>query len=398
MEHMTMSKNNKMRLKNKILFLLHIPPPVHGSSVVGLSIKNSETINSAFNCEYINLLASQDIAESGTVNRKKLWDFAVTWVKLLVLLRKFRPNLSYLALTTTGAAFFKDALIVLLLKVFKVKRIYHLHNRGVSLKKNNIIYRLFYNFVFRNSEVILLSKRLYHDIEAFVPETKVFICPNGISDHESIYINSSNTQENQSETKTDFDQSKDSKKVMQLLFLSNLIESKGVFDLLDACALLKIRGVTFACTFIGGESDITANQFRNRLAQLDLLDHVAFEGKKYNKEKELAYTKADIFVFPTFYSNECFPLVLLEAMSYALPVVSTFEGGIQDIVEINKTGLLVEQHNTLDLADKLEFLITNPHLCKEMGLAGRKKYEQKFTLDRFENRLEEILQQVIEQE
>jgi glycosyltransferase involved in cell wall biosynthesis len=368
---------------------------VHGSSVVGMSIKTSQTINSAFDCQYINLLASQDIAESGTVSSKKLLDFMVTWVRLFGTLRKFKPDLSYLALTTTGAAFFKDILIVMLLRAFNIKRIYHLHNRGVSLKRNNFLYRISYNFVFKNAEVILLSDRLYHDIQEFVPKNKIYICPNGIDDLAKQNAKSVIIEEDLLLAETNSHSSENSNKTAQLLFLSNLIESKGVFDLLEACALIKAKGISFKCTFIGGESDISSNQFMNRINMLDLAEHVVFEGKKYGKDKELAYQKADIFVFPTFYSNECFPLVLLEAMSYGLPVVSTYEGGIQDIVEINVTGLLVEQRNVADLAGKLEFLIQNPDVAKKMGISGRKKYEREFTLDRFENKLKEILRHAI---
>ena len=68
-------------------------------------------------------------------------------------------------------------------------------------------------------------------------------------------------------------------------------------------------------------------------------------GRKYEKEKEETFAKADIFAFPTYYNNECFPLVLLEAMQHSLPVVSTFEGGIPDIVDEGEAGFLVAQKN-----------------------------------------------------
>jgi glycosyltransferase involved in cell wall biosynthesis len=53
------------------------------------------------------------------------------------------------------------------------------------------------------------------------------------------------------------------------------------------------------------------------------------------------FEKSHIFVFPTFYYYECFPLVLLEAMQHALPVISTDEGGIPDIAETGITGYIV---------------------------------------------------------
>ena len=96
-------------------------------------------------------------------------------------------------------------------------------------------------------------------------------------------------------------------------------------------------------------------------------------------------------MFPTFYSNECFPLVILEAMEYGLPVVSTNEGGIQDIILDGKTGYVVEKHNPAALATALEHLINDPGLRTRMGNAGRKRFEEAFTEEVFEKRISECL-------
>ena len=97
-------------------------------------------------------------------------------------------------------------------------------------------------------------------------------------------------------------------------------------------------------------------------------------------------------MFPTFYSNECFPLVILEAMEYGLPVVSTNEGGIQDIISDGKTGYVVEKQNPAALATALENLFKNPSLCTQMGNAGRKRFEEMFTEEWFEGRMVECLE------
>jgi glycosyltransferase involved in cell wall biosynthesis len=88
-------------------------------------------------------------------------------------------------------------------------------------------------------------------------------------------------------------------------------------------------------------------------------------------------------------------LVNLEAMQFSLPIVTTFEGGIPDVVDNEVTGFLVPQKNIDILAEKLEILIQNPDLRQQMGEAGRKRYEEKFTLDKFERRMVEILGEVI---
>ena len=100
---------------------------------------------------------------------------------------------------------------------------------------------------------------------------------------------------------------------------------------------------------------------------------------------------ADIFAFPTYYYNECFPLVLLEAMEKGVACISTVEGGIRDIIDDGVTGYVVPQQDVLALADAIEKLILNPELCKQMGKKGRKKFEQQFTEEQFERKMLECL-------
>jgi len=363
--------------QKKILFLLHIPPPVHGSSIVGQNIKNSVLLNETFDCRYINLIASRKIKETGKISIIKIVRFIWVFTQLLWELLMHRPNIGYLALTATGAAFYKDVLLIALLRLFRIKRVYHLHNKGFS-KYQSKINKILYQFVFYDADVVLLSKYLYPDIQEYVPESRVHICPNGIADIVS-------------DNKPHFLKNGDPVKI---LFLSNMIESKGVFVLLDACSILKKRGASFQCVFIGGEGNVTAFQFNEKVMQIDLSDHVRYIGEKYMEEKEQVFLNADIFAFPTYYCNECFPLVLLEAMSAGMPIVSTFEGGIPDIIEDGVTGFLVPQRNAELLADKLEVLIRNPLLREKMGRMGRKKYEEQFTLEHFEKNLIAILQKL----
>jgi glycosyltransferase involved in cell wall biosynthesis len=347
--------------------------------MVGQYIHKSSKVKNSFSGRYINLLASKNVSSSGKVSLGKISGFVAIWFKLLAELLKQRPQLCYLALTVTGAAFYRDVLIVALLKLFGVKRIYHLHNKGVNRWSKQQIHRVFYRFVFKNADVILLSTHLHSDIQDFVDESKIHICPNGIPNENPNF-------------KIQIPREKQS--VVKILFLSNLIESKGVFVLIEACSLLKKKGISFQCNFIGGEGDITAGQFQAKVDQHKLTDQVTFLGKRYDQEKYEAFVSADIFAFPTFYPNECFPLVILEAMQHGLPVVSTFEGGIKDMVIDGKTGFLVKQQDVQDLASKLEILIDNPEMRQKMGLAGYEKYKKEFTLERFESRLIEILEQV----
>lgn len=177
-----------------------------------------------------------------------------------------------------------------------------------------------------------------------------------------------------------------------MLFLSNLLVDKGVFTLLDACKILKEKGYSFVCNFVGGETaEIDSARFEQEVKARGLNQIIRYEGKKYGKEKSESFQNADIFVFPTYYSNECFPLVLLEAMQQGLPCISTNEGGISEIIIPDETGCIIKKKSPQELADKIEFLLNNPNKRIDMGNRGFERYKQLFTLKAFEQRIVSIL-------
>jgi len=358
----------------KILFILHSPPPVHGSSVIGAQIINSKVLNETFDCTFINLGTSRSIEDIGKKRIGKIFLYFQIIYQVVKSILTNRPDLCYLAITVKGLAFLKDSLLVLVIKMFRIQLIYHLHNKGVNTYQERKVYNSLYSFVFNKSDVILLSRSLYQDIERYVPESRVYYCPNGIPDR-------SERSKNEA-IKTDFDR-------INILFFSNLLTSKGVFVLLDACRILKCKKLKFHCTFAGGEGDINELQFRSMVIELNLTEYVSYIGKKYEKEKELVFCNADIFAFPTYF--ETFGLVLLEAMQHSLPIVSTLEGGIPDIIEDGISGFLVHPKNANEFADKLEVLILNEELRKNMGVKGRTRYEHLFTLNHFENNFNKIM-------
>jgi glycosyltransferase involved in cell wall biosynthesis len=370
-----------LKKRPKILFILHFPPPVHGSSMVGKFIKESTSINQAFDCHYINLGTSGSIDEIGKGGITKLFRYISILGKTISKLILSRPELCYLAITAQGVGFYKDSFVALILRFFKVPMVYHFHNKGVRKRQDKKIDNLLYKLVFNNSDAILLSKYLYPDISKYFPEDRVYFCPNGIPSAKRV--------------RPQTIASTNSDKPPTILFFSNLIESKGVFDLLVACKMLKSKGLSFKCTYIGGTADIDEHAFRVKVNELGLEEHVDYAGRKIGDEKEESFLEADIFAFPTYYPNECFPLVLLEAMQFSLPVVSTIEGGIQDIVETGKSGFLIRQRDTMELSKHLENMLQNPGLRNQMGQAGRKRYEERFTLEKFEENLKNILTEIL---
>ena len=349
-----------------------MPPPVHGSSIVGKIIAESDFINNKFKTTFINLLLSKKVAESGGFSIMKFIFFLRQLYQILLSINKEKPDLCYFALSTTGLAFYKDCLLVTIIKMNKIKILYHLHNKGVSNYSRKIMHKYLYKLVFSGSKVILLSKSIYSDIKKYVLLENVYICPNGIPEHDLYNL-------------------KRDHNVVNLLFISNLIESKGIFDLLDACKILASKNLSFNCTIIGDEGDVTKKDLLYKIEKLNLSPYINYLGPQYGKNKDNILLESDLFVFPTYYSAEIFSLVLIEAMQFSLPLISTFEGGISDLVEDGVTGYLIKQRDVNSLALKLEELILDKDLRIKLGLAGRKRYEQYFTQEIFEKNLTKIL-------
>ena len=276
-----------------------------------------------------------------------------------------------MAVTCHDGGFLKDMPVMALSRLFCKKRVIHQHNKGMSGCIEQWPYRWLIPFCYKGAKVILLSWRLYPDIEKVVKKEDVMICPNGIP--------STLAKEPTSERHN---------YVPHILFLSNLIPEKGVYVLLDALKILKDNSYSFICDFVGGETkDIDALRFNQEVSKRNLKEFAVYHGRKYGNEKETFWEKADIFVFPTFYDNEAFPLVNIEAMQHKIPVITTNVGGIPDVVDDGKTGYICLQSNEKSLSEKLIMLLDNPNLRVKMGENGYQKYRQMFTLVNFEERL-----------
>lgn len=167
-------------MKSPLLFIMHMPPPVHGASMMGQYIHDSKLINETFDCHYINLAMAKDITDIGKLGWRKLRQFVQLLSRIRQTVKKVKPVLVYVTPNAAGGAFYKEFIIVQYLKLLGCRMVIHYHNKGVSVHQDEFVYNLLYRIFFKNLKVILLSESLYTDIRKYVKRTDVSICPNGI--------------------------------------------------------------------------------------------------------------------------------------------------------------------------------------------------------------------------
>lgn len=361
--------------KPKVLFILHLPPPCHGAAEMGRMIRESARVNETFEARYINLSASQSIEEVGRFAWKKLTVLFRLLRQVRKEVRTWKPDLVYLTPSSTMPGLLKDVLVKR--RVGRTNVVLHFHNKGVAARQDRFLDNLLYCSLFRRAYVILLAPALYPDMQKYVPADRVSFCANGIA------VPAMPQREEPEHPR--------------LLFLSNLIRSKGVPELLETCQILQQEGVDFVCELVGKETeDYSAASLDVEIREKGLTDCVRYVGPKYGEDKWATLAGADVFVFPSWYPAECFPLVLLEAMAAGLPVVTTDEGAIPDIVRDGENGFVCPVHNPEVTADAIRKILTDSALRKEMGECGRSRFLHEYTAEAFEARLIGILEQLLD--
>ena len=133
-------------MKSNILFIIHMPPPVHGASMMGKYIHDSKIINKEFNCHYFNLTLARSLNDIGKGGIRKLFDFIKQLVYIKKEIKGFKPDLCYVTPNSKGGAFYKEFCIIIMLKLMKQNIVVHYHNKGVAKHQDNHIDNLLYNF------------------------------------------------------------------------------------------------------------------------------------------------------------------------------------------------------------------------------------------------------------
>jgi len=179
---------------------------------------------------------------------------------------------------------------------------------------------------------------------------------------------------------------------IKILTVGRLVEKKGHKYAIQAIAkvIRKHKNIEY---IIAGDG-LLKSELEDLVSELGIREYVKFLGAVEQDEVLKLYQQAHIFVLPSVTASnedrEGQALVLQEAQSVGLPIISTLHNGIPEGVINGKSGFLVPERDVDALAEKLEYLIEHPEIWPETGKIGREFVEKHYNIKKLNQRLVKI--------
>jgi len=181
--------------------------------------------------------------------------------------------------------------------------------------------------------------------------------------------------------------------VPRIVSVGRYVEKKGFGDLIEACRLLRGRGLQFECDIIG-EGPLEA-ALREQIAAAQLEDRVHLLGPRAQAEVRQRLAAAQLFALACVPDREGgsdnLPTVIMEAMASALPVVSTRIAGVPEMITDGAEGYLVQPRDPPEFAAAMEKFLRDPDLARRCGASGRASAVAKFSIENTTRALKHLL-------
>lgn len=182
---------------------------------------------------------------------------------------------------------------------------------------------------------------------------------------------------------------------LRLLLPGRITREKGQMDLLRSLECIVVSGLDCEVALAGRTDDsIFLAELRAYAAKQGIADRVHVLGNLTPDQLQMQYQKSALMVLPT-YHHEGLPRVLLESQAMETPVVAYAAGGIPEGIVQGRTGYFVPKGDLAGLTSRIRELLRAPERRREMGLAGRRLIESRFSRQHLADRHASCYQRVI---
>ncbi|MCY6484380.1 glycosyltransferase family 4 protein [Clostridium aestuarii] len=354
-------------MKKKICVIAQFPPPIHGLSKAVDTLYNS-WLKDDYEFEKVNI----------TDNKKFLSN--------LNKIRKSDADLFYFTIAQSKGGNIRDLIILKTIRRKNKKCLIHLHGgyyRTLIEKECGKIQRkLNYKAIKGLDGVIVLGNSLKYIFEGMIDEKKIFVVPNCVDDE--FLISDEEFEKKLEDIK--------SKNKLNVLYLSNFIESKGYKDVLYIAKLAKEKNIDYLKFNFAGKfyNKKDKEWFINFIKENNLEDVVEYKGIVLGKEKSDLLKESDIFMLLTRYPKEGQPISIIEAMGNGMTVITTKHAGIPDLIVERENGFFIKYDNYIESINIINKLYFNRDNYKEIIENNYNKINQYLQQENYINNIHDI--------
>jgi glycosyltransferase involved in cell wall biosynthesis/O-antigen/teichoic acid export membrane protein len=352
-----------------------VPPPMNGQALMIQQFLEGNYPGLAL--LHVPMSFSRSNKELGRMSLRKVWILAETLVRIIGA--RIQGGATVLYYPPAGANLnpvVRDIVLLSIGRLFFRKTVFHFHATGLGeiYKRLPFALKPFYRLAYGHPDLVIFTTKATSADATHLGAKNLAIVPCGVPDgvRDGARPMECDRLSMRSEIPV----------VPTILFAGILCEGKGVHTLLEACRVLRAHNIEFRTELLGEfQTPQFEQEMRRFVSDSNLSQNVTFPGVVLGEAKARAFQSASIFCFPSHYAAETFGVVLIEAMSYSLPIVATDWQGIPEVTGRNGQGtLLVPIRDADALAESLKRLLGNSALRTQMGEHNRDRYLANFTV------------------
>lgn len=300
---------------------------------------------------------------------KKSFEYIKQYFRFSLFIVKYSPGSVYLQISQTG--YFHQVLFLLIAKLFLRRTIAHFHAKPDIISSTNIIQK----------QLILISRHFVDDLIVLTDRSKETLIALGWNKRIYVIPNFICT--------TSFDAMvlEPIEKRNIILYLGRMLPQKGINTILEVAQSLQDKQFVFIGNF---ESSSDQQEF---IYKLKAIKNAQWIGPIYGEQKYEYIAKSKLFLFPTRWSGEVFPLTLVEtALFGVIPIVNPM-GSIPTIIENNVNGIILPSDAPKDIASIIERIWNDAGLLQKMSGNSLKIARSKYTGESVRQKIFEIVYQ-----
>lgn len=363
---------------HKIIMIGPFPDPIHGMSLANQSIYDALSQDEAFDVRAYNTNLEQDIkckSRQGKLEFNYLINSIFNLAGNIFFLLRNIGSIAYFTPPQSSLGLLRYAPAILLSLLLNKKTILHIHGSRIAENINNspwIVRNLNRLILKKSSNVIALSPKIANHIQNNLGLDNVKTCMNGVSIPNIKKIDLTKKYE---------------AIPLEILFLSNLMQEKGVFELLESVIQLNKKGLHLHLN-LAGAIEPSIKTSITKIIQ-DNPGYFTYYGIVKGEEKARLLSECAIFCLPSY--DEGIPLSILEAYAYGCTVVTTHVGGIPDIFSPFQNGYLCMPKDVESLVSALATAEKHRERLKIIGSHNSTVAHQKYSLSNFNKNIFRLL-------